>query len=961
MTRRGPDGAGEWYSDDNRTGLGHRRLAIIDLSESGSQPMCNEDRKVWITFNGEIYNYQTLRSQLLAQGHRFKSNSDTEVIIHGYEEWGIEKLLKNLRGMFAFALHDSRVTGSRSPVPGSKSLLFIARDPFGIKPLYYADDGKTFRAASQVKALLAGGNINTSPDSAGHVGFFLWGHVPEPYTLYKGIRSLPAGSYMCVPDGLSSTSHSSLFAPHSYNSIPALIAEAERSQLSLSREEVQGHLRAALLDSVKHHFIADVPVGVFLSAGLDSGTLVGLASEIEKGRLHTVTLAFKEYMDTHDDESALSTFVADRYHTMHETIWVSKKEFRGETEHIIDAMDQPTTDGINSYFVSKAAVKAGLKVAISGLGGDELFGSYPSFKQIPKMAKMFGSFRDAPFSGRAFRVVTAPVLKHFTSPKYAGLLEYGGSYAGAYLLRRGMFMPWELPELLDGEMVKEGWGDLQTLLRLHDTVQGITSSHLRVSALEMCWYMRNQLLRDTDWASMAHSLEVRVPIVDVSLLHAICSLSSSPWFNKQSMAATPLNPLPQEIVGRGKTGFSVPVRQWMTMDDGEVGERGLRGWAKKIYSTFAHGENFNYARPSHLSQGENRTARSPRARAILIYRTGQLGDTLVAMPAIGSIKKRFPDHRLVLLTDRHPGSGYVSSWEVLRPTGWFDEVIFYIPSDGRWDTMKNMSYLVKKLRGVSPEYIFALSPRRTIWQKTRDKFFFRFLVGVSHCYQPQEAIKSAGKPDGKTEAEWRRLLSIVGGDAGNDVFKLQIPAIESDDAHRKLAEEGIKLDAKMLAIGPGSKRPTTKWPKERYAALGSCLLNTFSDMQLLIFGGKADKEIGDELCREWGNRSYNLAGKLSIYGSAAILEKCFGYVGNDTGTMHLAAMVGKPCIGIFSARNHPGEWDPYGDKNTIIRHETACAGCRLEECVEYQNMCLSQIEVVEVLKAVEAVIASCSF
>jgi asparagine synthase (glutamine-hydrolysing) len=604
MVKRGPDGCGEWYSRDNRIGLGHRRLAIIDLSESGAQPMSNEDGTVWITFNGEIYNYRALGERLKAKGHRFKSNSDTEVIIHGYEEWGIEALLKQLRGMFAFALLDSRLSSSLpacqlAGLPASAApRLIIARDPFGIKPLYYSDDGKTFRAASQVKALLAGGRIDTSPEPAGHVGFFLWGHVPEPYTLYKGIRALPAGSYMSVsasqPASLQACKPVSL--PIVYCSIPEIFAEAEKNSINLSKEEMQERLRAALLDSVKHHLIADVPVGVFLSAGLDSGTLVGLASEIEKSRIHTVTLAFKEYVDTHNDEAALSSLVADYYHTLHETVWVEKKDFQDEMEILFQAMDQPTTDGVNSYFVSKAAVKSGLKVALSGLGGDELFGSYPSFRQVPKMTRLFRPFSGLGLMGRGFRAVSAPVMKHFTSPKYAGLLEYGGSYGGAYLLRRGMFMPWELPEVLDGEMVKQGWRELQTLIRLEDTIHDIKGDYLKVSMLETCWYMRNQLLRDTDWASMAHSLEVRVPLVDVGLLEELVpllSISGRP--GKTDLAHVPSRPLPPEIVNKGKTGFSVPVREWLPENRHTAGGQGLRGWAKFIYGRWVEGDERQFA------------------------------------------------------------------------------------------------------------------------------------------------------------------------------------------------------------------------------------------------------------------------------------------------------------------------------------------------------------------------------
>jgi asparagine synthase (glutamine-hydrolysing) len=565
MTTRGPDGYGEWYSGDNRVGLGHRRLAIIDLSDSGAQPMHTEDGRHFVSFNGEIYNYQALRSGLQARGYRFRSTSDTEVLLHLYAEKGPE-MLNYLRGMFAFVIWDN-----------VKRELFLARDPFGIKPLYFSDDGKTFRVASQVKALLAGGKIDTSPEPAGHVGFFLWGHVPEPYTMYKGVRSLPAGSFMSI----DKTGQRSL---NSYCSIPRIIAETEESMSDYSKRGVREPLRDALLDSVGHHLIADVPVGVFLSAGMDSSTLVALASEINRSRLNTVTLGFREYIDTHDDETPLATVVADRYGTDHRTIWVSREDFHTDIDQMLGRMDQPTTDGVNSYFVSKAAVKAGLKVAISGLGGDELFGSYPSFTEVPRMVKMFGPAKDIPILGKAFRVISAPFLKYRISPKYAGLLEYGCSYEGAYLLRRGMFMPWELPKLLDGEIVREGWQELQTLLRLEQTHNCINGSNLKVSTLEMCWYMRNQLLRDTDWASMAHSLEVRVPLVDIALLRKLVpflKMSSPP--DKRDLASTPVEPLPHEIINRGKTGFSVPVRQWLMGDLGATGERGLRDWAKFIY------------------------------------------------------------------------------------------------------------------------------------------------------------------------------------------------------------------------------------------------------------------------------------------------------------------------------------------------------------------------------------------
>lgn len=940
MTKRGPDGDGEWYSKDNRVGLGHRRLAIIDLSESGAQPMQTADGRYVISFNGEIYNYQALRAGLQARGYRFKSTSDTEVLLQLYADKGPE-MLNELRGMFAFVIWDN-----------VKRELFLARDPFGIKPLYYSDDGNTFRVASQVKALLAGGRIDTNPEPAGHVGFFLWGHVPGPYTLYKGIRSLPAGSFILVDQ----TGQRSL---KSYCSVTGIFTDAEKSKVDLNKEEVQERLRDALLDAVRHHLIADVPVGVFLSAGMDSTTLVALATELKRTRLNTVTLGFREYIDTHDDETPLATLVADCCHTEHQTVWVSKEDFHNELTQLLDDMDQPTTDGVNSYFVSKAAVKAGLKVAISGLGGDELFGSYPSFSEIPKMVRVFEPVRNVPVLGKAFRVISAPLLKHLTSPKYAGLFEYGGSYAGAYLLRRGMFMPWELPGLLDGEMVREGWGELQTMLRLGDTVDGIGSEYLKVAALEMCWYMRNQLLRDTDWASMAHSLEVRVPLVDVNLLHVLSPLlSSSCRPTKADMASTPRDPLPSEIINRGKTGFSVPMQEWLMRDYEEDSERGLRGWARRVYDECG---KENAAFPSN----RNKKARSlspRRVPAILIFRTGQLGDTLVAMPAIRSIRKKYPRHRLILLTDRHSSnSGYVSSWDLFGPTGWFDDVLFYTPSTGALDTFKNMSSLARKLRKLSPEYIFDLSPDRTEWQRRRDRFFFQHMAGISH-HRRREAFRLPERKRGcelpRLEPEWLRLLSVVGGAEASDRFRLFIPEKEREQAERILVTEGINPEKILLAVGPGSKMPAKRWPKGRFAELGSRLLRAFPDVELLVLGGQEDVGLGDELCRLWGRCAYNLAGKLSPYGSAVALEKCLAYVGNDTGTMHLAAMVGTPCVAIFSARDYPGKWEPYGEGHEVLRHELECSGCMLESCDSYSNECLTRITVDEVFSAVDMIVTA---
>lgn len=360
MIARGPDGAGLWLSPDHRLGLGHRRLTIIDLTEAGAQPMSTADGRFHLVFNGEIYNYLELRRQLEARGHRFRSNSDSEVLLHLYAQRGAA-MVHALRGMFAFAIFDQ-----------ANQSLFLARDPFGIKPLYYADDGLTLRFASQVKALLKSGHVDRTPAPAGHVGFYLWGHVPEPHTLFKGIKALPSGATMLID-------RKGRRAPEAYFSPSEALASATEQPLNLAPEEAMERVAAAVRDSLLHHLIADVPVGVFLSSGLDSTVLTALASQMGNGDLHTVTLGFEEFRGTPNDEAPLAELVAQRLGTTHQTRWVSKADFEANLEPLLEAMDQPSIDGVNTYFVSRAAAASGMKVALSGVGGDELFGSYSSF------------------------------------------------------------------------------------------------------------------------------------------------------------------------------------------------------------------------------------------------------------------------------------------------------------------------------------------------------------------------------------------------------------------------------------------------------------------------------------------------------------------------------------------------------------------------------------------------------
>lgn len=571
MTARGPDGAGEWWSPDRRIAFGHRRLAIIGLGETGAQPMSSADGTLTVVFNGEIYNYEALRDRLSARGCVFRTRSDTEVLLHLYAEHG-DEMVRDLRGMFAFALWDER-----------RGRMLLARDPYGIKPLYYADDGWTLRFASQVKALLAGGAVSRDEEPAGVVGFHLWGHVPEPFTLYRSIRALPAGHVMTV-DTLGPA------PPRPYWSVAGtLAAQAGRPGGPTDASRRRALVGEAVRDSVRHHLVADVEVGVFLSAGIDSGAILGVAHDLGHDRIRALTLAFAEYEGTAEDETPLARRVAECYGARHVVRTVDEREFRADLPAILEAMDQPSIDGINTWFVAKAAKEAGLRVALSGLGGDELLGGYPSFRDLPAWRRSYGLAARVPGLGRLSAWLMRALVPDFVrrNPKAAGLLRHAGTWEGCYLLRRALFLPDELGALIAPEVLSAG------LRRLADQehrapalVPDPGSDAGRVTSLESTRYMRDQLLRDADWAGMAHSVEIRTPLVDARLLEDMAPMipELGAGEGKRHLAHAPRVPLPDELVSRAKTGFTVPTGRWMAGYGGFGAQGATKGLVSRQWS-----------------------------------------------------------------------------------------------------------------------------------------------------------------------------------------------------------------------------------------------------------------------------------------------------------------------------------------------------------------------------------------
>ena len=565
MRHRGPDGEGFLLNDARAPGLAlaMRRLSIIDLA-GGQQPIWNETHDVAVVFNGELYNYREVRDRLVRCGHHFTTQSDTEILVHGWEEWG-EECLSELRGMFAFALLDFRRQYNSGPV------LFLARDPLGIKPLYYAQTAEGFAFASEVRALMASGIVPRGISQDALTSYFLFGSVSEPVTLFEGVFSLPPGHrvLLYVPDRRRLPRAHPYWDPR--RSPAARDPRAPRDFAAAAKA-----LRPLLEDSVRAHLIADVPVGLFLSSGLDSSAIAALAAREHTG-IQSFTLTFP---GTAFDESELTRFMAQRCGTKHSELPLQGEDIPMRLDEALSAQDQPTMDGVNTYFVSWAAREVGLKVALSGLGGDELFAGYSTFADVPPIERLGAAAKFVPgVLRRASGQFLAAVFGSSRSPdaarKAAAAWRDASRLPHAYYFVRSLFPPGEIEKLIeprfrpstvaaDGYSLEPTW--LGWLQRAADETRNM-GSVAAVSWLEMRSYMASTLLRDTDSVSMARSLEVRVPLLDTPLVEFINALPDVARRRAGAQKALLVQAmgelLPPEVAGQKKRTFTLPWEQWL--------------------------------------------------------------------------------------------------------------------------------------------------------------------------------------------------------------------------------------------------------------------------------------------------------------------------------------------------------------------------------------------------------------
>lgn len=518
LRHRGPDDRGVWTTafEGGDVTLGNTRLAIIDTSSAGHQPMLDPETGNCITYNGETYNFKSLSESLRLNP---RSQSDTEVVLHAYREYRLDAFAR-LRGMFALAIWDNQTHE-----------LILARDRFGIKPLYYYASKNLFLFASELRALLATGLVPRKLSRAGLDSYLASGSVAAPLTIVEGVRQLLPGHYLKV-SGTLETTLTKFAADHTPTSIPQ------------TRDEAVAQLRAELEESIGMHLVSDVPLGVFLSGGMDSSALVALMCKVGNQRPKTFSVVFEE---TDLSEENYSRSVAQRFQTDHCEIRLREEQLLGMLPDAIAALDQPTMDAINTFVVSKAVKNAGVTVALSGLGGDELFGGYPSFKRALKFAAMPET------SKRVLRAVAGVGKQALNGSvkrdKFWQLAGSSGSPREVYEITRALFANGSVPV---GEDIYNG-----------DVVN-------RISELELQGYMANTLLRDTDAMSMAHSLEVRVPFVDAKVVDYALALPGE-WkldqrgngVPKPLLADALADLLPRDFLARKKMGFTLPFEKWM--------------------------------------------------------------------------------------------------------------------------------------------------------------------------------------------------------------------------------------------------------------------------------------------------------------------------------------------------------------------------------------------------------------
>jgi asparagine synthase (glutamine-hydrolysing) len=945
LAHRGPDEDG-FFTEADRVSLGMRRLRIIDLA-TGSQPVFNEDRTVAVVFNGEIYNFRELRAGLEARGHRFRTNTDTEVLAHLYEEHG-EDFPRLLRGMFAFALWDAK-----------ESKLMLARDQFGVKPLYYALDGGKLYFASELKALRLAADAGGGLDPAALDFYFTYLYIPAPLTAYKDVRKLEPASALFFRNGTARIER--------YWRLEGS-AEKERPE-EFYLEGIRGLLSA----SVKEQLMSDVPLGLLLSGGTDSCSLLAFMAEHAGPGVKAFTAGFG---DADFDETSAARAAAARFGAEHFEIPV-KADIGGAIRELAGHFDEPFADSsaLANYLVTKEA-RRHVTVALAGIGGDELFGGYPrhlgarlltAYLKVPAPLRRLagGAAGLLPESRSSFNLPGR--LKRFLA---AGDADFGGAYNSwiSYLgagERNGFYSP-----------------AMAAALTRPAALPGLPRDPDGIFRFELGAYLPDDLLCLADRASMANSLELRVPFTDTRLVEFMARVPLSAktkgfrlkYLLKKAMA----DRLPPEVLNGPKRGFQVPLARWQekelkaftaeALSPRAVKEAGILSpeGVRKMLAEHASGRRNLYDRIHaasvfHLWLEHSR--RNPPAalggawsvrgrRKILLVNMAGLGDIVMMTPAVRAIKAAYPAARVELLTiDRSaalaagvPGIDGICS----------------VPINYRFPGPAALWLLAKTLLRLRRENFDALvnfSLVSSYGGLLKARLINRAVrAGLSSC-RVMKGMGAAGtftsyEAEVEEASEVRltaELLKPLGIELRDTEIHYAAGPDEKKSVSRDLAARGLS-GRPVIGLNPGAFRPSRRWPIGKWKALAGLLLEKYPGALLVVTGSPAEKGLAAEL--RISGSVFAAAGLYSVRETAALYSMMDVFITNDTGPMHIAAAAGARTVCIFG----PGDYRrfapsvPEARRRVVRRDVPGCAvPCYKFDCANPE--CLGGITPEEVLAA----------
>ncbi|OGR80201.1 MAG: asparagine synthase (glutamine-hydrolyzing) [Elusimicrobia bacterium GWC2_64_44] len=946
LQHRGPDEEG-FFSDGEAVSLGMRRLKVIDLS-TGSQPVYNEDKTVSVVFNGEIYNYRELRRELEAKGHKFSTGSDTEVLVHLYEDHG-DDFPRLLRGMFAFALWDSK-----------ERKLLLARDQFGIKPLYYAQAGGKLYFASELKALRRAAGICGDLDPVALDYYFTYLYIPAPHTIYKGVKKLEPASTLIFRNNAVQLEKYWRLEPADNGGKP--------------EEYWLEGIRSLLSESVKEQLVSDVPLGLLLSGGVDSASLLAFMAEHAGAGVKTFTAGFG---GGDFDETAAARAIAGRFGAQHFEIPV-KPDIGAVIRKLAGHFDEPFADSsaLANYLVTKEA-RAHVTVALAGIGGDELFGGYPRHlgaRLLPGYLKLPAGLRR--LAGRAAGLLPES-RSSFNLPGRAKRFLGSGAadFAGAYDSWLSYLAPGEKNAFYSPELAAAVSGGGAALPGLPQGPDGIMG-------FELANYLPDDLLCLADRASMANSLELRVPFLDTRLVEFMAGIPLSAktrgfklkYLLKKAMAGK----LPPELLAAPKRGFQVPLAQWQERElkaftaevlsprnvkaAGALSPAGVAGMLEEhasgrrnLYDRIHAASVFHLwlEQARHEPPAAISGAWSVRGkRKILLVNLAGLGDIVMMTPAVRALKAAYPDASLELLTidrSRELAAGIEGldrvhsvpiAYRYAGPAALlaFFRTLLALRRE-KFDALVNFS-LVSSFGGLLKSRLVNLLVRPGL-------AVCRVLDGLGAA---GDFTFYEGAVEHKSEVELTgRLLSPLGLQLHDTVISYTPSFEDKKSLQKDLADRGLS-GRPLIGLNPGAFRPSRRWPVERWKALAGLLLEKYPSALLVATGSAGEKELCEAL--KLSDRVFNSAGLYTLGQNAALYGLLDVFITNDTGPMHLAAAAGARTVCIFGPGDH-WRFAPSvpEDRRRVLRKDVP--GCEVP-CYKFDcanPACLEAVAPAEVLAA----------